>query len=443
MFMRDDIVTLQRKTLHAFAPTTLKSDWRVLCEDIGERRAGTDAEQRAARFIAQSFSAAGMANVQTETFPCTSLRAAKAEVHERNGRGWRAVEATTLVGAPGTPDGRAVTGELVWLELPENAARIRPGALRGRIAAIFGPLPTSLALHRRLVAAEPLAIIHVDDRLPFPWVKNDGVYPYWARSHGMLPTLAVPYMEGWRWRRDGVRQIKVRVTVNLVQAQSQNVIAECPGRSPQLPAIALTAHHDTQCGNVGADDNASGVVCLLALARALAGAKLQRTVRLISFGAEEQLSVGSFAYVRDHRITPGDVGLVINFDSVSSPLGHWMMSVPGNAALSRYATRHLAGHGLDLEAKPEITPFSDQFPFNRVGVPSLWFQRPNFPGGRWQHHSVHDSLENVSLDEVARLLHAAHPFITSLAAKTKWPFPSSLPAAQQALARRLGRELFG
>jgi hypothetical protein len=443
MFMRDDIVTIHRQAAASFATDTLRDDWRALCENIGERRAGTAAEQRAADFVAQRFTAAGLANVQIEPFACTSLRTAQVEVHERDGRTWRAVEATTLVGAPGTPSGRAVVGELAWLEFPENAARLRPGSLRGRIAAVFGPLPTSAAVHRRLLAAEPLAIIHVDDRLPFTWAKNDGVYPHWVRAHGMLPTLAVPYLEGWRWRRDGVHQLKVRVAVDLVAAESQNVSAEWPGRSPDLPAIALTAHHDTQCGNVGADDNASGVVCLLALARALGGVRLQRTVRLISFGAEEQLSVGSFAYVREHKISPANVGLAINFDSVSSPLGHWTMSVPGNNALSRFATRHLARHGLDVEAKPEITPFSDQFPFNRVGVPSLWFMRTNFPGGRWQHHSVHDSLANVSLAEVTRLLNAVRPLITSLATKAKWPFPSSLPVREQALARRLGRELFG
>jgi Iap family predicted aminopeptidase len=364
-------------------------------------------------------------------------------VHERTGRSWRAVDARALVGAPGTPGGRAVHGELVWLELPENAHRIRPRAFHGRIVAVFGPLPTSVEVHRRLVAAEPLAVIHVDDRLPFSWTKNDGVYPYWVRAHGMPPTLAVPYMEGWRWRREGVRGLKVRVDVDLVAAHSQNVVAEFPGRDPGLPAIALTAHHDTQCGNPGADDNASGVVCLLALARALAGARLRRTVRLISFGAEEQLSVGSFAYVRQHRIKPSAVGLVVNFDSVASPLGHWIMSVPGNTALARQAKRRLAARGLDVAVLPEITPFSDQFPFNRVGVPSLWFMRANFPGGRWQHHSEHDSLDNVSTVEVRRLLDAVYPLLKSLAAQAKWPFPCELPAREQALARRLGRELFG
>lgn len=428
-----------------FPAALLDRDWRMLCADIGERRAGSAAERRAAHCIAERFAVAGASRVQVEALDCMSLHAANVTVHERHGRSWRPVEAVTLVGAPGTPGKRAVTGELVWLEMPENAHRLRPGSLRGKIAAVFGPLPTSVVAHRQLVAADPLAVIHVDDRLPFSWVKNDGVYPHWTRTEGMLPTLAVPYLDGWRWRREGVRQLKVRIAVDLRAAQSQNVIAELQGTDPDLPAVVLTAHHDTQCGNPGADDNASGVVCLLALARTLAVAPkpLRRTVRLISFGAEEQLSVGSDAYVRRHRPRPTGTGLVINFDSVASPLGHWVLYLSGEPRLERHVTRQLAAHGLDVEARREIIPFSDQFPFNRAGIPSLWFMRTNFPGGRWQHHSPHDTLENVSAGEVQRLLGAVYPLIQTLGARAAWPFAPGLPADQLATARKVGRELYG
>ncbi len=426
-----------------FPASELWRDWRTLCADIGERRAGTTAERRAIDFIVHQFLSAGIANTAIEPFPCASLKRAQVVVHARHGRRWRRVPAVTLVGAPGTPGGRTVSGELSWLEMPENSSRIQRGAFRGRIVALFGPLPASADTHRRLVAAEPLAVIHVDDRLPFTWTKNDGVYPYWVRRHGMPPTLTVPYIEAWRWRREGVRHLRLKSAVVQPEGTSHNVVAELPGSAPELPALVLTAHHDTQCGNEGADDNASGVICLLALARALRRAQLRRRVRFISFGAEEQLSVGSAAYVREHRIDPTGVGLVINFDSVSSPLGHWQMSVAGAAALQRFGVRQLAAQGLDVDAEAEITPYSDHFPFNRAGIPSLWFMRTNFPGGRWQHHSVHDTLQNVSVEPVQQLLAAVLPMIRTLGGQSRWPFPAALPPEQLTLARRTGRELFG
>src|SRR5216110_1654082 len=134
-------------TRTTFPAAELHSDWQTLCEKIGERRAGTELERRAAEFVRMRFQDAGVKAVQIEEFPCNSLRAATVDVHEKNPTGWQRVEATTLVGAPATPGAGAVAGELVWLELPENASRIRADTLRGRIVAIFGPLPTSVAIH--------------------------------------------------------------------------------------------------------------------------------------------------------------------------------------------------------------------------------------------------------------------------------------------------------
>lgn len=418
-------------------------DWDVLCREIGERRAGTVGERRAANYIAGQFAAAGLADVHTEEFPCTSLRRFRTAVTVREGSRWRPVPARTLVGVPGTPGGRAVEGEMQWLEMPENASRLKANSLRGRIAVIFGPLPTIPAHHRALLAAAPAAVIHVDDRLPFTWAKSDGVYPLWVRRYGMLPTVAIPYTTAWAWRRDGLRRARVQVQVAQVAAHSQNVIGVLPGREAARAEIVLMAHHDTQCGNPGADDNASGVVSVLELARVLAARSHRRTLRFISFGTEEQLSVGSAAYVRRHRAELSRVGLAVNFDSLASPLGHCELWCVGTPALGRYATRSLSRHGLDVALRPEVSPFVDNFPFNLGGVPSWWFFRPNFPGGRWQHHSPHDTLENVSVREVGRLLRAVAPVIGRLAGQAQWPFPSGVPAAQRAAAHRLGRELYG
>jgi len=96
-----------------------------------------------------------------------------------------------------------------------------------------------------------------------------------------------------------------------------------------------------------------------------------------------------------------------------------------------------------VQVQREITPFADQFPFNRAGVPSLYFSRSNFSGGRWQHHSRHDTLENVSLAPVSRLLAAVAPLVVTLAGSRRWPFAPTLPADQWSIARKLGRDLFG
>jgi len=421
----------------------LTRDWQVLCHEIGERRAGTEGERRAAEYIAAQLRAAGAADARLEGFPCTSVPAISSKVMEPRGRGWRAVESAALVGVPSTPGSGMVEGPLVWIDFPEEAPRLRPASLRGCILALFGPLPTSLDLHRRLLAADPLAVVHVDERLPFTWTKNDGVYPYWAKRYGMLPTVTVPYQDAWRWKREGIARLRVKVVADPVAAESQNVVATFPGTDASLPALAMSAHHDTQCGNVGADDNASGVLCVLALARALRGKRFRRTLQFLSFGTEEQLSVGSAAFVHANEVTPRSTGLLVNIDSVASPLGHFEMWVSGSGALGQFASAALAERDVFVQERREISPFFDTFPFNRAAIPSLGFMRPNFSGGRWQHHSRHDSLENVSVEVLAKLVDGIAPLVADLADRGRWPFGSRLTAGQQAQARKLGRELLG
>jgi len=99
--------------------------------------------------------------------------------------------------------------------------------------------------------------------------------------------------------------------------------------------------------------------------------------------------------------------------------------------------------GVDVALKQEVSPFFDNFPFNWAGVPPLLFYRPNFAGGRWQHHGLHDTLENVSVVEEVRLLRGLTPLLEKLAVEPRWLFTLGLPARQRSVARQLGRELFG
>jgi Zn-dependent M28 family amino/carboxypeptidase len=66
-----------------------------------------------------------------------------------------------------------------------------------------------------------------------------------------------------------------------------NIIAELTGGSSPETMLIIGAHYDSVSTTPGADDNASGVAGLLGLARALAGARMERTVRFVAFALEE------------------------------------------------------------------------------------------------------------------------------------------------------------
>jgi Zn-dependent M28 family amino/carboxypeptidase len=70
-----------------------------------------------------------------------------------------------------------------------------------------------------------------------------------------------------------------------------NIVAVRPGTSPE--AVVVVAHYDTVPGTGGADDNGSGVVALLALARLLAGTSSRATIVLAAVDHEEVGLLGS------------------------------------------------------------------------------------------------------------------------------------------------------
>jgi hypothetical protein len=76
---------------------------------------------------------------------------------------------------------------------------------------------------------------------------------------------------------------------------ARNVVAE---RGPEGGEVVIVcAHYDAVPGTDGADDDASGAAGVLAVARALGDARLERRVRAILFAFEEEGLVGSRAYV--------------------------------------------------------------------------------------------------------------------------------------------------
>jgi hypothetical protein len=64
-------------------------------------------------------------------------------------------------------------------------------------------------------------------------------------------------------------------------------------------------------------------------------------------------------------------------------------------------------------------------------------------GLRWQHHSAHDRLDNVSAEELARVVRAVAALAGGLSEQAGWPFRRGLAPEQRAETARLARELFG
>lgn len=85
-----------------------------------------------------------------------------------------------------------------------------------------------------------------------------------------------------------------------------NLIAEKPGSKYPDEIVIVGAHYDTVPGSPGANDNASAVAVMLALAEWFADRPQARTLRFVAFANEEPPfylgeDMGSYAYARQRR----------------------------------------------------------------------------------------------------------------------------------------------
>jgi Zn-dependent M28 family amino/carboxypeptidase len=85
--------------------------------------------------------------------------------------------------------------------------------------------------------------------------------------------------------------------------------------------VVVGAHYDTVPGSPGADDNASGVAAVLEIARAVAQARPDRTVRCAFFVNEEPPwfqtpEMGSLHYARELRARGEEVAAMLSLESI-------------------------------------------------------------------------------------------------------------------------------
>ena len=79
----------------------------------------------------------------------------------------------------------------------------------------------------------------------------------------------------------------VSQSYNVGGIACRNIEAGIRGVERPQEVVILGAHYDTVPDSPGADDNASGVATVLALARHFAGARPARTLRFVAFANEE------------------------------------------------------------------------------------------------------------------------------------------------------------
>jgi len=166
-----------------------------------------------------------------------------------------------------------------------------------------------------------------------------------------------------------------------------NLLAVIPGQDRHR-FLVLSAHYDhvgVQRGQIynGADDNASGVAGVLALAAELRRRPLKHSVLIALFDGEEAGLLGSKAFVTQARRRKLALALDVNLDMIghndqgelwAAGAGRYPILLPALKALQATApVRLLLGHDRPGTRRDDWTNDSDQGPFHAAGIPFVYF----------------------------------------------------------------------
>jgi hypothetical protein len=226
----------------------------------------------------------------------------------------------------------------------------------------------------------------------------------------------------------------------------QNLEVEIRGTTRPEEIVVVGAHYDSVAGSPGANDNASGVATVLALARMASVRQPERTLRFVAFVNEEPpffstTNQGSYVYAQRCRergerimamLTPETMGCYLDERGTQQypfPVGLFypsrgnFIAFVGNtksAALVRRCVktfRARAAFPSEGAALPGVLPgigWSDHSSFWKMGYPAI--QISDTAPFRYVHyHQETDTPDKLDYDRLARVVDGLEKVIAELA----------------------------
>ncbi len=211
----------------------------------------------------------------------------------------------------------------------------------------------------------------------------------------------------------------------MEKRQTYNTIGVLPGTDPKADAILLTAHQDhlgvkpnTPGDNIynGADDDASGCVAVLELARALgAGPRPKRTVYFVTFGSEEAGGFGATYFLKHPPLPLEKIAANLEFEMIGRPDAKVK---PEELWLTGYERSNLGpelakqGAKLVQDPHPDQQFFmrSDNYALAKMGVIAHTVSSFGLHG---EYHQANDDIAHIDFKHMTNA-------INSMVAPVQW-----------------------
>ncbi|MCL5745603.1 MAG: M20/M25/M40 family metallo-hydrolase, partial [Acidobacteria bacterium] len=240
-------------------------------------------------------------------------------------------------------------------------------------------------------------------------------------------------------------ELQVETKVYEQTLDSYNVIAEIPGGRKKDEVVMLGAHLDTWHGGTGATDDGTGCAVMMEAARILKalGLKMDRTIRVALWSAEEQGLLGSRAYVKEHFGDPQTMVLTgahaklaayYNYDNGAGKIRG--IYLQGNDMLRPVFTAWLAPFRDLGVATVTIrnTGGTDHLSFDALGLPGFQFIQDSLDYGTRTHHSNMDVYDRVPPGDLMQSAAVVASMVYHTAVREQLlprkPLPKAVPAAR-------------
>ncbi|TQM84203.1 Zn-dependent M28 family amino/carboxypeptidase [Saccharothrix saharensis] len=368
---------------------------RVLSERIGQRIGGTESEHRARDYLASVLRDLRY-QVTLQPFAVPDKYLSTLTVGPDT---WNA--GASRFGALGV----TASGPVVDLDTGASL----PADLTGKVALLVNVPTGSTAV---LDAARLGAAAVLVGRVSTPPAGKTGAFSPTLTANVAVPVLGIAQVHVERLRAAGAVTVTASTT-HLAGLTSYNVLAERPATFPGRDngVVMVTAHYDSVPGSPGANDDGSGTVLTLELARVLRHLPTHRALRFALWGSEEQGLLGSRHYVTQlPDAEAARIAGVFQNDMVATSHGpataYWLLSVDGgnNATTAEVAAAAARlGYGAQVHG-PVPRGSSDHVPFHERKIAAANFSWRG-EGGPHEleplYHTPEDTIaQNVSPDRL-------------------------------------------
>jgi hypothetical protein len=460
-------------------------------EAYAGRGTGTDGFRRAAELVRDHFEQVGLEPAGDDgTFwqrvPWTLLEADPESTHLEIRNGDETVcRLTPGHGLHGQANsGEDATGEVVVVVIPgHDSSGLQDFDLEGKIALVWAPsVGSATRLARALRRAGPVAWVRVDDQACERYPALSGLSRP-GRSAGNRAVRGRGLMPNRFYTTSGrLEQILKAAGKSLSQLGENDLLIELPGLRAELqvgivesdaPAynvigilrgsdpglrdeyVVVGSHLDhlgIQRGRIhpGADDDGSGTVGVMALARAFVRNPVRppRSLLFVTFCGEEKGLIGSGFFTKKSPVPLSSIVAELQMDMIGRREESRDERAEDNLdSLHLIGTRKLSYdlHQLCVERNDQFAGFdlewdeedvfyrSDHFNFARQGVPIAFF----FTGFHRDYHQPSDTVDKIDFEKLRRV--ASHVYDIAFELATA----EARPLVDPERWTRLRRELRG